>query len=312
MAAWRWVFMGPESSREPRVRANRRAVFGLQPRHQVFDVDLEQPKPVVGHVLAGLRPVLGVELVEERLELRPRGCGVAALERRLRLAELDLEAVTDAIGRDPVKLAAPRGQPAYPSQQAGRRWYVNRLDPDRKPGEAVVFDPWGLGHPIFVRRAHRRRVVAPFNPEPRDPWEAACAELEPRSRYPWRDVLLPRRGAPERNGIARLWSHSHPGVSRLGSTNADDRCSRLNDEHACVLLACRVNRQRVAKEQHPAGGVIARAIDAGVRHEAIPARPWNHLGGCDPRRETQHRGPRRGPETNLHHNLHHNLRNRRW
>src|SRR2546421_1821052 len=46
------------------------------------------------------------------------------------------------------------------------------------------------------------------------------------------------------------------------------------------------------------------------RHEAIPARPWNHLGGCDPRRETQHRGPRRGPETNLHHNLHHNLRNR--
>src|SRR2546425_2997036 len=87
MAAWRWVFMGPESSREPRVRANRRAVFGLQPRHQVFDVDLEQPKPVVGHVLAGLRPVLGVELVEERLELRPRGCGVAALERRLRSEE---------------------------------------------------------------------------------------------------------------------------------------------------------------------------------------------------------------------------------
>src|SRR2546425_2451408 len=127
------------------------------------------------------------------------------------------------------------------------------------------------------------------NPEPRDPWEATCAELEPRSRYPWRDVLLPRRGAPERNGIARLWSHSHPGVSRLGSKNADDRCSRLNDEHACVLLACRVNRQRVAKEQHPAGGVIARAIDTGVRHEAIPARPRNHLGGCDPRRETQHR-----------------------
>src|SRR5207247_218103 len=59
MAAWRWVFMGPESSREPRVRANRRAVFGLQPRHQVFDVDLQQPKPVVGHVLAGLWPVLG-------------------------------------------------------------------------------------------------------------------------------------------------------------------------------------------------------------------------------------------------------------
>src|SRR2546426_2616725 len=97
MAAWRWVFMGPESSREPRVRANRRAVFGLQPRHQVFDVDLEQPKPVVGHVLAGLRPVLGVELVEERLELRPRGCGVAALERRLRLAELRSEEHTSEL-----------------------------------------------------------------------------------------------------------------------------------------------------------------------------------------------------------------------
>src|SRR5437667_2362372 len=137
MAAWRWVFMGPESSGEPRVRANRRAVFGLQPRHQVFDVDLEQPKPVVGHVLAGLRPVLGVELVEERLELRPRGCGVAALERRLRLAELDLEAVTDAPGRDPGNLPAPGGQPPYRGQQAGPRRIGNHPVPLRKPGEPV-------------------------------------------------------------------------------------------------------------------------------------------------------------------------------
>src|SRR5690606_24264565 len=86
----------------PWIAADRR----LHPAQHVFDVDLEQPVRVAGHVLARLRAVLGFQFLEEGPELSARAVGVPSLKRALGGLELLPEAAADPGVRDPAELSA--------------------------------------------------------------------------------------------------------------------------------------------------------------------------------------------------------------